>query len=353
MRVTRPTLLIDEQKCRDNIKFMAEKARKNNLIFRPHFKTHQSEIIAGWFKDEGVELITVSSVAMAKFFIDKGWKDITIAFPFNILEIDDINSFSSEVTLNLLIESTEVINFLKENLIRPINYYIKIDTGYNRTGLSITQVNEIKNIAKFSEDTELLNFKGLLAHFGNTYNASTEEEIRQIYNSSIIEIDKIKSDINKEFDNVLISIGDTPTCSIIEDFNWIDEIRPGNFVFYDTMQYYLGSCSFDQISVAVACPIVAIHKDRNEIVIYGGAVHLSKDFITVNSIKSYGLISELNNMKWHKYFENTFVKSVSQEHGIISIDKKFINKFRIGDLIGVIPIHSCLTANLLKESIIV
>lgn len=37
-----PTLLLDENKCRANIAMMAAKASSHRLIFRPHFKTHQS-----------------------------------------------------------------------------------------------------------------------------------------------------------------------------------------------------------------------------------------------------------------------------------------------------------------------
>ena len=80
---------------------MAAKAKNNNIIFRPHFKTHQSKKVGEWFREEGVDKITVSSVSMAKYFIEHNWKDITIAFPFNILEIDDINSnFTSTVHAN-------------------------------------------------------------------------------------------------------------------------------------------------------------------------------------------------------------------------------------------------------------
>ncbi len=82
-----PTLLLDEEKCRDNIRQMARKAADNNVVFRPHFKTHQSVEIGGWFREEGIEKITVSSLRMAKYFAGDGWKDILVAFPVNILEI--------------------------------------------------------------------------------------------------------------------------------------------------------------------------------------------------------------------------------------------------------------------------
>ncbi len=43
---------------------MAEKARINDVVFRPHFKTHQSHKIGQWFRNEGVNAITVSSIKM-------------------------------------------------------------------------------------------------------------------------------------------------------------------------------------------------------------------------------------------------------------------------------------------------
>ena len=37
------------------------------------------------------------------------------------------------------------------------------------------------------------------------------------------------------------------------------------------------SNSVEQIAVAMACPVVAVHKERNEVVIYGGGIHFSKE----------------------------------------------------------------------------
>ncbi|MBK8048603.1 MAG: hypothetical protein IPK16_16670 [Anaerolineales bacterium] len=57
-------------------------------------------------------------------------------------------------------------------------------------------------------------------------------------------------------------------------------MRPGNFVFYDWTQVQVGSCGFDDVAVVAACPVVGKYPDRHEVVLYGGAVHLSKDFLT-------------------------------------------------------------------------
>jgi len=75
-KIVKPTLLLDEQRAVQNIERMVEKAGKNGVLLRPHFKTHQSAEIGEWFRSRGVHAITVSSVDMAEYFIDHGWKDI-------------------------------------------------------------------------------------------------------------------------------------------------------------------------------------------------------------------------------------------------------------------------------------
>ena len=101
MKITEPTLILDKKRCLANIEKMANKAKRNNINFRPHFKTHQSAEIGSWFRNFDVTSITVSSVRMAKYFAANGWNDITIAFPVNILEIGQINELALKISLNI------------------------------------------------------------------------------------------------------------------------------------------------------------------------------------------------------------------------------------------------------------
>src|SRR5699024_12146583 len=73
--ISTPTLLLDEQVCRTNISRMVRKAEKHQLDFKPHMKTHQSAAIGEWLREEGVQSITVSSVSMARYFVDHNWED--------------------------------------------------------------------------------------------------------------------------------------------------------------------------------------------------------------------------------------------------------------------------------------
>lgn len=159
----------------------------------------------------------------------------------------------------------------------------------------------------------------------------------------------LKEKYISRFPDLITSYGDTPSCSIADDLSGFDEIRPGNFVYYDVMQYHIGSCLLEDIAVAVACPVVSVYPDRREIVIYGGAVHLSKEFIAAdNNFKLFGYVVKLTEDGWSEPIPGAYVSSISQEHGNAKMTEQFIRKFKPGDVIGVLPIHSCLTADLLK-----
>ena len=142
----KPTFIIDRKKVEANIDRMLSKIENDQTIFRPHFKTHQSVEIGNIFRKKGISKITVSSVSMAEFFAEAGWKDITIAFPVNLLEIKKINKLAGKIKLNLLVESAYSANFLSENLKNKVGLFIKIDTGYHRTGLLPENKTEIDKI---------------------------------------------------------------------------------------------------------------------------------------------------------------------------------------------------------------
>jgi D-serine deaminase-like pyridoxal phosphate-dependent protein len=227
MKITVPTLLIDKKKCLANIKFMSDKAKKHNLIFRPHFKTPQSIEIANWYREFGVDKITVSSLRMAEYFAADGWNDITVAFPVNVLETDRINALASKITLNILITSAEHIKILNGQLKHSVNFFIKIDTGTHRTGIDSSNTGEIDFILTESKKSGKLVFKGFLAHSGHTYKAGSIEEIETIHNEELRIMNELKTEYKKIYPEIICSVGDTPACSLLDNFEGMDEIRPG------------------------------------------------------------------------------------------------------------------------------
>ncbi|MEL7144779.1 MAG: alanine racemase [Bacteroidota bacterium] len=341
-KIARPTLLVNEQIARQNIDRMVAKAANNGVKLRPHFKTHVSAEIGEWFREAGVTTCTVSSVEMAVYFQKAGWDDITIAFPFNRLEIPVLNELCSKGQINLVIEDRDTHDYLEEHLNYKASYYIKIDVGTHRTGLPVTT-----NFDPLVRSGEKLNFSGFLVHAGHSYRSRSKEQILKTYH----EVQEHLSILKSRYPKAKISYGDTPTCSIVDHFEHIDELRAGNFVFYDWMQYEINSCTFDDIAVCMAVPVVAKHPARNEIVVHGGAVHFSKDQVKNELGETiFGTLVKLTSTGWTQLSENQYLKRVSQEHGILHVeDKVLYDDIRVGDILGVIPVHSCLTANLMGK----
>lgn len=350
LSLTEPTLLLDKQKCISNIKMIAAKAKKSNIELRPHFKTHQSHEVGRWFRDEGVTKITVSSLKMAEYFFNDGWDDITVAFPVNVHEKERINRIAEKATLNLLVVDSKNISWLAREIKYPINILIDIDNGYHRTGVSPTDFTTIDSIISEIEKHKQLTFIGFLGHAGHSYKSQGASEILSVHNESLKILGQLKEKYKARYPHLILSPGDTPTCSIADSFPGADEIRPGNLVFYDLAQTLIGSCSLDQIAVAMACPVVAVYPERNEVVVHGGGVHFSKDFMKLSDgTISFGKVVALTENGWSTAETGMYAKSLSQEHGIIYAKKEIAEKIKIGDFLGILPVHSCLTADAMKS----
>ncbi|MFA8301391.1 MAG: alanine racemase [Hyphomicrobiales bacterium] len=354
-RLQTPTLIIDKEKCINNIKRMYEKAINNNISFRPHFKTHQSAIVGDWFKEMGINQITVSSVDMAIYFADNRWEDITIAFPANIHQYQEINQLSQRITLNIILDHIDTASVLSERITTKTGVFIEIDIDYHRSGICYTNLDYINKLLNIIEDSNYLEFKGFLTHTGNTYSAENKGEIISIMNKASQVFESLRKNYIQRFPDLITSYGDTPSCSIADSFQEFDELRPGNFIYYDFMQQQLEACELEEIAVSVACPVVGKYPERNEIIIYGGAVHFSKENLYLDDAISYGypykIISHQNDNE--ECLTHANLKALSQEHGTIRLSIEDMNKVNIGDIIFIYPIHSCLTADLIKDIMII
>jgi D-serine deaminase-like pyridoxal phosphate-dependent protein len=346
--VTEPVLLLDERKCRSNIQRMAEKAARHNVRFRPHFKTHQSRHIAEWFRESGVKYITVSSLRMAAYFAENGWDDIIVAFPVNTLEHERINRLASHISLGLVVADIEGTRLLSRFIRSHAGVWIKIDAGARRTGVLPEDKATIDSIMQVIERSPDLFFSGFLTHAGQSYNCRSHDEIIRVHRESVALLAAAAEGYRSAYPDLEISIGDTPACSVAEDFSLISEIRPGNFVFYDLMQAAITSCTNEDIAVAVACPVVARHADRNEIILYGGGIHFSKEFIVAgDGRKIYGELVRVDENGWGEPLEGCYVSKLSQEHGTLKVTDEVFCQIAVGDAVAILPVHSCMTANCL------
>lgn len=345
-----PSLLLRPGVARGNIWAMSEKAKRSGTRFRPHFKTHQSHAVGRWFRDFGVKHITVSNLDMAEYFAEDGWDDITIAIPVNVRQIPRLNALAQRVKLNLVVDHPNAVQHLGQKMTAPVQIWIEVDTGDQRTGLSIDGVSLAYATTKLINEHEHLTLVGLISHGGHSYELVNSASTAQKLYSETMETMSRMRDYLKGYGvegELELSMGDTPIFSMLNEFPGLDEARPGNFVFFDQMQLEKGICTLQQVALAMACPVISTSFDRGEVVVHGGAVHFSKDFLVHPVRKSYNFgMAVLPTTHGWTPNENHFLHQLSQEHGVVHLDSiEALIHIQHGDLMFFLPIHSCLTAD--------
>jgi D-serine deaminase-like pyridoxal phosphate-dependent protein len=341
-----PTLLLDKERCLRNIEKMAGKADHHRLSFRPHCKTHQSATVGSWFREFGISRITVSSFRMAEYFAGSGWRDILVAFPLNPKKSGTLDRIADKCNISILVDNPEILPFLI-SIRHRVKFYIDIDTGYGRTGVKAEHPEQVEEIIRLSGKNKNLEFAGFYCHAGHSYRAKNAEERSAIHAKAIGDLNRLKEQFRNHSPRILY--GDTPNCSTQADFDGIDEITPGNFVFYDLFQHSIGSCGLEEIAVAMACPLVSRYPENKRLVIHGGAVHFSKETVERNGRPVYGQLILKSAKGWEPYPGEHYLDSISQEHGVMENTGVLFDRTGIGDQLYFLPVHSCLTANLMKE----
>ena len=341
-----PSLLLHKEKCLSNMERMHRKASDHGLSLRPHCKTHQSAEISHWLRDFGISSITVSSFSMARYFAQAAWKDILVAFPFHPGEMENLQELAGSCKASILLDTPAVLPFM-HSLSHEVDYYIDIDTGYGRTGIRTENPDLIDQILRKAGENPRLRFRGFYCHAGHSYKTRDPLEREDIHQKALGDLRSLKEEFRQHAPRILD--GDTPNCSTQKEWQGVDEITPGNFVFYDLVMHSLGVCQLEDIAVAMECQVAGKYHHRKQIMVHGGAVHFSKESLMQNGIPHFGLMAQRSEGAWMADERNARLTSLSQEHGIMDADEELFARLNIGDKLLFLPVHSCLTANLARE----
>jgi D-serine deaminase-like pyridoxal phosphate-dependent protein len=285
-------------------------------------------------------------LAEARAFSQNNFSDITYAVPIEQGKFDEaIDILRGGIKLNLLTDDAATAKQLDETAGRAgvkFDVYVKIDCGTHRCGVE-PHTREAVEIPRQISDAANLHFAGILTHAGHSYNAKTTDEILEVARherDSMVELAEKLCHSGIEVPTV--SIGSTPTISMVDHLDGINEVRPGNYIFYDGFQATLGSCSFDDPALTVLAAVVHRDPERRRMVVDAGAIAISKDRgpVELDPACGYGHVLDLEGKDTGMRLD-----SLSQEHGEIhAADDEAFDRFKIGDRVRILANHSCLTA---------
>lgn len=341
-----PSLLLDLDRVKQNAARISEVAIRNGARLRPHIKTHKCIEVAKIQTAGHNGAITVSTLAEARDFAANGFTDITYAVPIEPGKFDGaIELLRSGVKLNLLTDSLEATQLLDEASGRAgakFDVFVKIDCGTHRVGVE-PHTAEAVEIPRQLSNAKNLNFAGILTHAGHSYDVKTVEEIKAIArHERDVMVEHAAKLRDMGIDVPTVSIGSTPTINHIDHLEGIDEVRPGNYIFFDNYQATLGSCSFDDTALTVLAAVAHRDASRRKIVIDAGGIAMSKDRgpVHLDPECGYGRVLDLDGQP-----VDLKLDSLSQEHGVMhAADDATFNRFKIGDRVRILANHSCMTA---------
>lgn len=333
-QLTTPAFLVDKTIVQRNCDRMRKKAAASKVIFRPHVKTHKVVEIGRMQHGGESGPITASTLAEVEHFAGAGFRDITYAVPIPPEKLERAAAVAKRIErLNILIDSFEALEAI-ESFGFAFDVFLKVDCGYHRAGVDPDDPASAV-LAQRLFDSRLVRFRGLLTHAGHSYAATNIGDIRAVAKQ---ETDALTQFREKVHLNLMRSVGSTPTASVVHHFSDCEEVRPGNYVFYDAFQATIGSCRFEDVAVSVLATVVGSYPERQTMIVDAGALALSKDLGPdhVNPRFGFGILCDLK----LKPLATMKLVSLSQEHGKIATPQPF----PVGTQLRIVPNHSCLTA---------
>ena len=342
-----PALVLDAARVRRNAERMRARVEGMGARLRPHIKTHKCVEVARLQTSAHASALTVSTLAEARWFAARGFTDLTYAVPIEPGKFAAAISLARDCErLALITDDPDIpaeLNHAARAVDVKLDLFLKVDCGYHRCGVE-PERREAFEIPRRIMDASHLRFSGILTHAGHSYHSRSLEELRALA--------RHERDVMVEFAAALraagiavpvVSIGSTPTISMVEHLEGVDEARPGNYIFFDAFQATLGSCRFEDCALTVLASVV--HRDvaRRKVVIDAGAIALSKDRGAADAADpacGYGRVLDLegNDLSLR-------VASLSQEHGMIEAQTDaLIDRLKVGTRLRILANHSCLTA---------
>eukprot|EP01079_Euglenida_sp_SAG-EU17-18_P002767 gene2767-3394_t len=170
--------------------------------------------------------------------------------------------------------------------------FLMVDCGYHRDGVDPTS-EEALALARAIHTSSKLRLQvcrdpatswqqGLYTHGGHSYGAEALPEAdraAQVLAIATAERQAVLSFAELLRDNLklgvgaalAVGVGSTPTCSVSgmadDALLGVTEMHPGNYVYFDVMQHYIGSCALADVACRVVCRVVSQYPSKGMLLV--------------------------------------------------------------------------------------
>jgi D-serine deaminase-like pyridoxal phosphate-dependent protein len=343
-----PCVLVDRGRVERNVERMQTMASAGGKRLRPHAKTHKSVNLARLQLARGAIGICCAKLGEAEVFADAGIEDIRLAYPLNPVNADRVLALLDRTRLSFIVDHADVARAWSEAMQeagREVDVLVKVDVGLHRCGIDPSSHGAAELVARIA-GMPGLRFRGLLSHAGHAYGAATRDDAAAIARAEASTLSTLAGQVRALGVAVEeISVGATPTAQFSADEPHITEMRPGNYIYLDRMQVALGVATWDDCALTVLARVVTTHAP-DRVILDSGSKTLSSDLARgPGNTAGYGaVLSALDSVAQD---ESLVIERLSEEHAAVRALRP--SRLEPGDLVRIIPNHSCVVSNLVDS----
>jgi D-serine deaminase-like pyridoxal phosphate-dependent protein len=341
-----PAVVVDAARLERNIDRMQAAADARRLRLRPHAKTHKSPEIARMQVERGAVGICCAKLGEAEVFAAAGISDIRLPYPINPVNADRVIRLLDQTRLSFIVDDAAVAREWSGRMQaagRSVDVLVKVDVGFHRCGIDPDRADAAEVVARIA-GLKGLSFRGLLSHAGHAYGATSDAAAAAVAGSEARILARLAADVEQHGVKCEeISVGATPTARFSVQLDGITEMRPGNYVYYDRTQVGLGAAAWTDCALTVLAMVVSTPAP-DRIILDSGSKTLSNDMARgFTETRGHGVV--FTSLDATAPDENLVIERLSEEHANVRVlDGE--HRLRTGDLVRVLPNHSCVVSNL-------
>jgi D-serine deaminase-like pyridoxal phosphate-dependent protein len=329
-QIVTPMPVIDEDRLAANIARAQVYMTAHGLAFRPHIKTHKIPSVAQAQLAAGAVGINCQKLTEAEVFADAGFQDILITYnilgPARIKRLKTLNDRIA--TLRVVADSAVTVAGLAAAFAgaKPLRLLVECDTGGGRVGVQSPE--SALALAERIAAAPGLRFDGLL-----TYPAVGGAERVEAFLSAAMALLAANG-----IDCPVRSNGGSPDLWKAHLVPSATEHRAGTYVYNDRSMVRAGECTRADLAMHVLATVVS-RPTPVRAVLDAGSKALTSDLL---GFSDHGEIGGLPGAR---------IVSLSEEHAVVDLSACTAPLPEVGDMVRVIPNHTCVVSNLFDRMV--
>ncbi|MDR7542630.1 MAG: alanine racemase [Armatimonadota bacterium] len=318
-----PLVTIELDIMEANIRRLQAYCDAHGIANRPHIKTHKVPQIARQQVAAGAAGITCQKLGEVAVMLEAGITDILVTY--NILgeaKLRRLRELAARpgACLTVAIDNAAAARALSSafgDAAAPLPVLIECDTGGSRQGTQTPA--ETTELAQTVARLPGLRFAGLMTY-------PITDDTAAFFEAALARLER--AGLPAE----VVSTGGTPVYRRAHTVPGVTEHRAGTYVFNDRATVAAGAATWDDCAMRVRTTVVS-RPTAQRAIVDAGSKTLSSDLL---GLEGHGRIVE---------YPAAVITRLNEEHGIVDLEN-CPAKPDVGEIVSVIPNHTCVVTNL-------